>query len=118
MGRYANPTIRFDFPDLSEDDDPIYVVIRNPKRMAAEQLIPKDVTLKDADGNLDEAAVKDATFELLASLVVDWHVYDGAADDDSDPLPLPATAAAFRSLPFEIFDKVSDALTGVVTPPR
>ena|SRR5215469_10874466 len=118
MGRYANPTIRFDFPDLSEEGDPIYVVIRNPKRLPGEELIPRDVTLKDADGNLDEEAVKAATFELLASLVTDWHVYDGAADDDSDPLPLPATAAAFRSLPFEIFDRVSDVLTGVVNPPR
>lgn len=113
MGRYANAAVRLDFPDLSEDDDPIYVTIKNPKRVPADALIPS----ADVD-QADTEAMKRETFTVLAGLIVDWHVYDGNIDEDSDPLPLPATADTIASLPFEIVKKLTDEVFSVVAPPQ
>ena len=117
MGRYANATTRFDFPDLSEDDDPIYVIIRNPKTVPAERLAPAGDVPTGPDGKPERDAAMNASFEVMAGLVVDWHVYDATAEDDSPPLPLPATVAMLRSLPFEIVQAITDEIAKVLSPP-
>lgn len=116
MGRYANRSIRLDFPDLSEDGDLIYVVIRNPKTMSADQLMPADVA-NGPDGEPEHDAAMTASYEVMAALVTEWHVYDGQAQDDSDPLGLPATGATLRSLPFEIVQAITDEIGKVLSPP-
>lgn len=117
MGRYANSVIRHEFPDLSEDDDLIYITIRNPKTLPIESLVPGDVRLDEA-GNpvLDEA--RDATYQMMAGLIIDWHVYDGTIDDDSDPLPLPATSAMVKTLPAEILTWLADEVGKVTATPQ
>lgn len=109
---YANTKIRLDFPDLSEDDDPIYVVIRNPRTVPGPQLIAEEVP----DGSPNEAYL-DASFAVMARLVSDWHVYDGTVDDGA-PLELPATVEAMRKLPMEITVRLSDEIGAVTNPPR
>ena len=109
---YANTKIRLDFPDLSEDDDPIYVVIRNPRTVPGPQLLADDLP-PDADSQ----AHMDAGFAVMARLVTDWHVYDGTVDD-GEPLPLPATVEAMRKLPMEITVRLSDEIGAVTNPPR
>jgi hypothetical protein len=117
MGRYANSLVRLEFPDLSEDGDLIQVTIRNPKTVPADKLIPADLPV-GADGTPDRQAAMDASYTVMAGLVTDWHVYDATAADDSPPLPLPATAEALRSLPFEIVQSITDRIGQVLTPPQ
>ena len=113
---YANRTIRLEFPDLSEDDDLIYVVIRNPKTLPADQITPADVPA-GPDGTVDRDAAAEAMYEVLAGLVKDWHVYDATADGDV-VLDLPATAGHFHKLPVEIVGRVLDEVHGAVAPPQ
>lgn len=112
MGRYANPQIRLDFPDLSEDDDPIYVTIRNPKNVPGPQLMTNDLPEgSTSDQYLDES------YRIMAGLVVDWHVYDGASDD-GDALPLPASVESMRKLPVDITKQIAEQIALVVNPPQ
>lgn len=118
MGRYANSTVRLDFPDLSEDDDPIYVTIRNPKTVPADVLMPSaDVPLGE-DGKPESSAAISSSFEVMAKLIIDWHVYDGLTEEDSPALPLPATPEMLRSLPFEIVERIASEMGQVLTTPR
>lgn len=117
MGRYANSTVRLEFPDLSQDGDDIYVIIRNPKTVPADVLMPKDVP-EGPDGKPESSAMMEASYGVMAGLIMEWHVYDGMAEDDSPPLPLPATPEALRSLPFEIVKRLADEIGQVLTVPR
>jgi len=118
MGRYANRTIRLEFPDLSEDDDLIYVVIRNPKTVPASALMPDDVP-DGPDGKPETAAAITASYGVMAGLIVDWHVYDGSIDDDdAPPLELPADVDKIRNLPLEITHRIATMVGEVVTPPQ
>ena len=116
---YANRLLIREFPDLSEDDDAIYVTIVNPKTLPLARLTPRQVQL-DADGkpaNPDEATA--ATYELLASLVHDWHVYD--ANDMAEhpvPMPLPATGDLVACLPIEILTDLTEQITKVAAVPQ
>lgn len=112
MPGYSNRTIRFDFPELSEDGDPIHVVIKNPKHMPAGELIPEGV-----DENTSATESLQHIYPVVARLVKAWHVYDGTSDDDDlPPLGLPATAELVAKLPFPILNKISEALKEVVSP--
>lgn len=112
MPGYANRTIRFDFPDLTEDGDtPIHVVIKNPRTLPVEELAPN---VGDEASGVDTLK---AMYPVIASMIKAWHVYDGTSDaDDLPPLPLPATAESVAKLPFEILNKISEAIKGVVAP--
>ncbi len=120
MGRYAKSTIRQDFPDLSEDDDLIFVIIRNPRTLPIDQLTPDTQVEVGADGQpVDMGAGKAATFGIIAGLVTHWHVYDGTIDeDDAPPLPLPATADHIAALPFEIQNWLIKQIGDVLSTPR
>jgi hypothetical protein len=118
MGRYANPTTRFDFPDLSEDGDLIYVTIKNPKTVPLDQITPADAPV-GPDGTPDEGAAKAATYDVIARLVTDWHVYDATlGEDDSPPLGLPATIDTVRTLPMEITTTIMKSIGDVLTSPQ
>lgn len=118
MGRYANRTIRVEFPDLSEDDDLIYVVIRNPKTVPADSLMPEEVP-EGPDGRPETTAAIAASYGVMAGLILDWHVYDGSIDDeDAPPMALPADVDKIKRLPLEITHKIATLIGEVVTTPR
>jgi hypothetical protein len=117
VGRYANALVRLEFPDLSEENDLIFVTIRNPKTVSADKLTPADVP-NGPDGQPDQAGVVEGTYKVMADLIVDWHVYDATSNDDSDPLPLPATQAQIHTLPMEIVTRIANEFGKVITPPQ
>lgn len=119
MGRYANQKIRLDFPDLSEDGDPIFVIIRNPKTMPMDRLRPEeDIPTDPVTGERDENLVLAATYKIMAGLVTAWNVYDATADDDSPALPVPATAEHFACLPVEIVSSIGNEMKAALANPQ
>ena len=116
---YANRLIIKQFPDLSEDGDPIFVTILNPKTLSLNKLTPDDVPVDDNGRPIDPDQAMGATYKVLAGLVHDWHVYD--ADDLSTtpaPLPLPATPDTIAKLPLEILNDLLEELKGVISVPQ
>lgn len=107
MAGYAKRTITIDFPELTEDgDEPIRVVIRNPKIVPWHELATRDVPALP-NGQPDTDATIKALYEVIARLIVDWHVYDATSnEDDQPPLGLPATEELVGKLPKEITQKI------------
>jgi hypothetical protein len=55
--------------------------------------------------------------EVIARMVVDWHVYDAfGIGPDQEPLPLPATPESVAKLATGIRTKLSKALSPDPTP--
>lgn len=88
---YANRVIKLDFPELSEDpqNDPIWVIIRNPRLMPAKEI----TSASDGSGAYDEtgkivdrAAAEVATDKLIAKLVIAHRVYDPTVMPEYNPL--------------------------------
>ena len=111
MPGYANRTIRYDFPDLSEPGDQVYVVLRNRKTVPLEVLTgPEDASAGEKDPALFSR-------EVIARMVTDWHAYDAfGVGEDQEPLPLPATPELVAKLPVEIRTALSKALSPDPTP--
>ncbi|MFD0405621.1 hypothetical protein [Kitasatospora sp. NPDC127116] len=109
MAGYANRVITLDFPDLTEPDaEPIRVVMRNPKTVPSQELMP------DAPDNATTSEAFQAGLAILAKLVIGWHVYDATSlDDDQPPLPLPATAELVAKLPMEIQNRMAAEISAV-----
>lgn len=119
MGRYANRTKRLEFPDLSEDDDLIYVVIRNPKTVPADVLMPDADVPEGPDGKPESKAAIAQSYEVMTKLILDWHVYDAMSDeDDLEPLPTPVTVEMLHRIPLEILTAVAEEIGQVVVAPR
>ena len=121
MAGYANRTITLDFPDLSEEGDRIYVVIRNPKTLPLKDLQSANVKVDvDETGRpLDGGQAMAATYDLVASLIVGANVYD--SNDYSDtlaPLPVPMSADQVATLPFAIIQAVGEEIEKVTSTPR
>ena len=111
MPGYANRTIRYDFPELSEPGDQVYVVLRNRKTVPLEMLTGPEGS--------DSEKIDPALFsrEVIARMVVDWHVYDAfGIGADQEALPLPATPELVAKLPIEIRTTLSKALNPDPTP--
>lgn len=115
MAGYANRTIMLTFPDLTEEgDDPIHVVIKNPRMVPAQDLVPPDMPQQD-DG--DDMATFLAGCAVIARLIKAWHVYDASDEgDDQAPLPLPATAELVAKLPLEIQQRIGEEIQAVRSP--
>lgn len=112
MPGYANRTVRLDFPELSEPGDSIYIILRNRKTVPLE-------TLTGPEGADEGERADPARFgrEVIARMVVDWHVYDAFDDGDNQAaLPLPATPDLVARLPIEIRTALSKALNPDPTP--
>jgi hypothetical protein len=91
LAGYKNRFINLTFPDLSEDGDTVYVSIRSPRTVPPSQLQPVSLP-ENADGTpVDPRAAEKAMYDVIAGLIVSWHVYDGTSLDDG-----PAAAAAAR----------------------
>jgi len=122
---YANRTVKIDLPELSEQDDSIWVTIRNPRLMTQSELRPRDVEM-GADGvpvNLDEA--QEAMFETLARLIIGCRVYDAsdlALDENGNEvggdvlIPTPVTPASIGKFPAHILKRLTDEITEALNP--
>lgn len=93
-GGYRNPTIRLDFPDLAQEGDRVFVIIRNPRTMAPGELRSAAGKVTEADEARFAAAkaAMDATgavpddlandedenrgYAIMAKLVLSWRVWD------------------------------------------
>jgi hypothetical protein len=119
MAGYRNRTIRLTFEELSEDGDPVFIVLRNPRTVPTDQLIPRDVDT-DAQGNpLDKEDARLANSEPFARLIVNWHVYDASVEADDQPLlALPATAQDVLNLPLEIQNRLIEEVNRARNPTR
>ena len=114
---YANRLLIREYPDLSEDGDPIRVVMVNPKTASLNRLQPKGVDTGPDGRPIDEAAATKAMYEMLAGLIHDWHVYDADADGDV-LMPLPATGDAISHLPMEILSDLLKQIETVTADPQ
>lgn len=99
MSGYTNRYIPLMFPDLG---DRVSLLIRNPRLLPPGELSPDGVAT-DAEGQpLDPKAAEMATYEVMARLIVAWHVYDASAeaaavDVDLDADDLDARLAALET---------------------
>lgn len=102
-------------PNLGEN---IFVVIRNPMLMPPSMLLPAvDVPLGPDGTPVDRDAAMRAGSEVLARLVVDWHLFDPMDDsDDPQPLPLPATTDHLMIIPSIITRAIGLVLTKARNP--
>ncbi len=128
MGSYANRVVTLDFPELSSDpvNDPIRVVLRNPKLQPPRTLVPsQDVELVDGQP-ADQQAALNATFEVVAKLIIGWRVYDPTADitldenleptGDQDLLPQRFDAETVAKLPSVILDRIGELVMEAINP--
>jgi hypothetical protein len=87
---YAKQVIKLDFPDLSEDpvNDPVWVIIRNPRLMAQKELTSgTDAGAYDDQGKvIDREKAAEATDKLIARLTVAGRAYDATWEPSYDPL--------------------------------
>lgn len=74
---YAEKTIRRDFHELGPD---VWVEIRNPLLMPEEKLQTRPPRVDDK-GNVDRDDAYKKAREMMAGLIVDWHVFDYDTDD-------------------------------------
>ena len=123
---YANRLVHLDFTEeLAEPGDQIWITIRNPKLLAAGELRPRDIAMMpDGVTPVNVSDAESAMYEMLAKLIVGWHVYDAsdlALDALGNPgaqqiLPLPATPENVAKLPAIIVKKISEEITNAVNP--
>jgi hypothetical protein len=114
---YRNRTIRLDFPELSEDDDLVYVVMRNPRTVPTDQLNARDVQLDGQGVPVDPEDAKLAGREVLVGLIVDAHVYDASTQADDQPLlALPLSPEDIAKLPLEIQNRIITEINNARNP--
>lgn len=117
MAGYANRVLTLTFPELSEAGDNVHVVIRNPKTMTTTELQPADIAIGPDGKPLDPAAAERAGHEVLARMVIGWHVYDATDTNDDQPiLPLPATPELVAKLPLEIQNRMAAEWKKIANP--
>ncbi|WP_327066903.1 hypothetical protein [Kitasatospora sp. NBC_01302] len=116
MAGYGNRTILLDFPEFSEEGDRVHVIIRNPRLVPVQDLIPDEVP-DGPDGKPDQKAQLASGMAIIARLVVAWHVYDATSMAEDQPLlGLPASAELVAKLPMEIQNRISDEIAKVRNP--
>lgn len=121
MPGYKNRFFRLEFPELTEEGEPlVYLKLRNPTTRPYEELQPD--TVFNADGSpVDRRDALHAMYAVYAALIVAGHVYDATVsrDDDGEEgeegempdqplLTFPMSADDFAKLPSEIQNKVAD----------
>lgn len=130
MAGYSQPVIRIPFPDLTTDpqNDPVWVIIRNPKLMSPDELRSGVPGAYGQDGTvLDQAKAEQSSRLMTARIVVAARVYDPRVMPTFDPVsgeqtsdnaallqPPPWDEGIVAALPAVIIraigDKVADAL--------
>lgn len=114
MPGYANRLVTRTYPDLSEPDDQVHIVLRNPKTVPIDDLIPD---VNDAGGVIPESEMRQATYEVIARLVVGGHLYDATAVGDDQPLlDYPLTPKTVAALPMDIINDLAKLISEVTNP--
>lgn len=127
---YKQPVITLNFPELTDnpDTDPIRVVIRNPRLMAAGELSGSADMAVGPDGQpVESAENENRAYKQFAKMVIGWRVYDATADivldqdmnvigDSAQLLPLPATPDLVAKLPLVILTRLSQELQDAMNP--
>ncbi|MGW1744598.1 hypothetical protein ACWCRD_03060 [Streptomyces sp. NPDC002092] len=91
---YANPYVLLEFPDLGDD---VSVLIKNPQLMPPDALSPEDVPVNDKGEPLNPQDGLNASYKVMAGLIVAWKVYEvfNPADTlDINPYDDPAAVLA------------------------
>jgi hypothetical protein len=131
---YANRFIRLNFPEISEEGDPVWVAIKNPKLIVQGDL-PKDTenlpNVEDVES--EDVAVSEETLttinRMAARMIVNWHAYDATVYPcpecpgpdctvcdgngvlpDQELLPLPVTPESVAKLPMEITMRLGEEM--------
>jgi hypothetical protein len=129
MAGYANKLIKLSFDEYSEDpvNDPIWIVIRNPKLVPPGEL-QTDVALTEDGQVADQDEAIRSMHKNLAKLIKGWRVYDAGQDVQLDPvtgaevgepptlLPLPATPELVARLPMEFVTRIAREVQQAVNP--
>jgi hypothetical protein len=134
LAGYRDRIIRISFPGLTDDDngDPVWVIIRNPSLMPADELrayadkiSPAAITAAvNGDGTVTADQVSgtdmEAAYRMFARLIIAWRVYDASAvpmiNEAGDVvgeqplLPSPAAPDLIAKLPLEIINRLSEEL--------
>ncbi|MEK6443638.1 hypothetical protein [Pseudonocardia sp. T1-2H] len=130
MAGYANRILHIPFPDLSEEGDTVWVSILNPSQQPPDKLRPREIPTDENGRPLDQNLAMEASYEIIAGLVVAWHVYDATAASvdyetgealDQPLLPKvdhshPATPELVKCLPMEIINEISRQMSQRVNP--
>lgn len=134
---YANRVIRIPFDDLTDDkqNDPVWVIIRNPRLMPAKEItsVSDNSGAYDENGKIiDRAKAEEATDKLIAKLVVAARVYDATAMPEYDPLtgelvgngeqpllpPTPWGPETAAKLPLQIRVRIAEEFTSAQNPQK
>lgn len=116
---YKDRTVELKF-DGSNDElenlgEGCFVRIKNPKLLPLSKLMPEDVETDATGVPVDKDAPLNAVYDRIASVILDWRVWD--PDDDSDTptvLPLPPTAEIVAKLPASISEAIAAQLKDAV----
>ena len=126
MAGYANRVVTLRFPDLTEEgDQELFVILRNPKTLPPDELVPQDLPV-DADGRpIDQDLAAQRSREIIAKLIVGWRMYDAtdfgvdletSEPTDQHPLELPATADLVAKLPTAAIQAINETIVEAVNP--
>lgn len=114
MAGYAHRVVTIHFPDLAEEGDDVFVVLRNPKTVALSKLDTSQALATNEDGTVIEADAAAAGYKLLARLIIGGRLYDATMDEvdcDGNPLdqPLltyPLSVEQAMTLPVDIINGI------------
>lgn len=110
MAGLKNRLITIDFPDLTEDGEPmLYVTLRNPKLVPMDWLRSK-VATDDNGAPLNEDAATQESYVRLARLITDLRMYDAEQEDADGNQPLielPMTAEKVSRLPLIVNTRIA-----------
>lgn len=126
MTGFRNRILTLQFPDLTDEGDPIlHVVLRNPKTVPPTDLVPDDLPVGPDGTPLDQALAAQRSREIIARLIIGWRMYDASdfgydpetgLPTDQQPLPLPATPELVDRLPMDVIREINKAIKEAVDP--
>ncbi|NUP38167.1 MAG: hypothetical protein HOY76_14420 [Streptomyces sp.] len=130
---YTNPYVLLQFPEVGDD---VSVLMRNPQLMPPEALVPEDVPTDEKGEPLNSGDAMQASYKLIASLIVAWKVYEAFGstdaldvDPDADPAEIFArleggtqerigkvSAENVGRLPAVVLKRIMKEIEGVANP--
>lgn len=127
MTGFRNRILTLQFPDLTDEGDPVlHVVLRNPQTVPPTDLVPDDIAVGPDGVPIDRELAAQRSREIIARLIIGWRMFD-ATDfgydpetglaTDQQPLPLPATPELVDRLPMAVIRRINEVITEAVNPP-
>ncbi|MFD1145977.1 hypothetical protein [Saccharothrix hoggarensis] len=123
MAGYANRVITLHFPELSEEGDDVFVVMRNPKTVTLSTLEVEAVRT-NADGAPDDGEASKVVNGLMSRLIIGGRLYDASVDGvdaageplDQPLLTYPLGPEDAAKLPIEVITGISEKIHAAQTP--